>query len=345
MIFGKGQPFQQGGILPMPQQPGLEGLLGNPMLMAGLGLLSAGRDSRIDPYQAAAGGLSQAQQIRYLAEKRKREQEELKLRQQQVANQTARLTGPTPAQQNWEYAQGLSPEDRAMFLGGNRPSSVKEWEFFSSLSPDKQKQYLTMKRANQMVDLGGGGVGTLDPVAGGTNTVVDPQAATTREGNLSRTRAREGELGSQEGAAQADLPGAAMEVEATLEVIDKLRNHPGREMATGASNILGQYAPSGTDTRDFLTQLDQAKGKAFASAYQTLKGGGQITEIETEMATKALANLEAAQSEEQFLQALDEFERAVMRGYAKLQTKAGVKPESPVPEELTVPELLEKYGR
>lgn len=54
---------------------GMLGLLGNPMAMAGLQLLSAGRDARIDPYQAAASGLMQAQQFRDSRDAKKLEDE------------------------------------------------------------------------------------------------------------------------------------------------------------------------------------------------------------------------------------------------------------------------------
>lgn len=45
-----------------PATSGLQGLLNNPMFTTGMGLLSAGYDSRVNPFQAAMGGLSGARQ-------------------------------------------------------------------------------------------------------------------------------------------------------------------------------------------------------------------------------------------------------------------------------------------
>ena len=38
--------------------------------------------------------------------------------------------------------------------GGEAPANVREWDHYSQLSPDQQRQYLEMKRASQMMNLG-----------------------------------------------------------------------------------------------------------------------------------------------------------------------------------------------
>jgi hypothetical protein len=177
--------------------------------------------------------------------------------------------------------------------------------------------YWQNKRANQLFKSGPQPMsvdpqGSISPLA-----TIDEVAANEQAVNAARA------VGTAAGGAQSKLPGMAMEVDSTLQFIDELRNHPGREMATGKSSLLNFAATPGSDTGDFLQKLETAEGKSFAIAYETLKGGGTITEIETAMATKALANLNASQSEEQFLKALDEFEVAVLRGYRKLQATAG----------------------
>ncbi len=40
--------------------------------------------------------------------------------------------------------------------------------------------------------------------------------------------------------------------------------------------------------RDFNAMLDQVQGGAFLQAFESLKGGGQITQIEGEKATQAI---------------------------------------------------------
>lgn len=244
-------------------------------------------------------------------------------KQRQLEDQTQR---PTTAMQNWQFAQTLPDDERALFLGGDRPSNQKEWEFYNSLSPEDQRRYLTMKRASQMVDLGGGGVGAYDPNSGSVDTVVSSEDATGREATLAGSKASAAAQGRAQGDARSRLGPYALEVEATLGFVDRLKQHPGRQGATGKSGWFNPLFPPGTDRRDFLTLLDTAKGKQFGIAYETLKGGGQITEIETEQATKALGNLSTAQSEEQFVQALDDFAAAVQRGYKKLEAQAGGAP-------------------
>ncbi len=70
------------------------------------------------------------------------------------------------------------------------------------------------------------------------------------------------------------------------------------------------------------------KGRAFLQAYTTLRGGGQITEVEGKKAEDALARLNRSLSETEAKQALADFRDAVTVGMQKLREKAGVAPES-----------------
>lgn len=102
-----------------------------------------------------------------------------------------------------------------------------------------------------------------------------------------------------------------------LSVIDMLDKHPGRETATGASGVIDprNYIP-GTDAKDFSVALDQLKGKTFLQAFESLKGGGQITEVEGKKATEAIGRLNTAQSDKAFQQALIDL-RSVVEGSMK----------------------------
>jgi flagellar protein FlgJ len=80
----------------------------------------------------------------------------------------------------------------------------------------------------------------------------------------------------------------------------------------------------GNEGRDALARFNQLKGKAFLQAYTTLKGGGQITEVEGQKAQDAMARMDRAQSEETFKQALTDFRDAVKTGIQKLKEKGGV---------------------
>lgn len=102
-----------------------------------------------------------------------------------------------------------------------------------------------------------------------------------------------------------------------LGVIEMLDKHPGRETATGASGVIDprNYIP-GTDAKDFSVALDQLKGKTFLQAFESLKGGGQITEVEGKKATEAIGRLNTAQSDKAFKQALGDL-RGVVEGAMK----------------------------
>ncbi|EJO31266.1 hypothetical protein [Achromobacter marplatensis] len=131
--------------------------------------------------------------------------------------------------------------------------------------------------------------------------------------------------GTAQGKAQAENEQGIGQAEATanqiIGVIDKAINHPGREYATGLSSMLPTLP--GTDAADFGAVLDQIKGQAFLQAFESLKGGGQITEVEGQKATQAIARLERAQSEKEFLQSLQDLRGIVASGLERARRKAG----------------------
>lgn len=91
---------------------------------------------------------------------------------------------------------------------------------------------------------------------------------------------------------------------------------------TKAIPFVGGPIP-GTDAANFQTRLDQIGGKQFLQAYQTLKGGGQITEVEGKKAEQALARMNTAQSEEEFIRGVLEFRDEVQRLAGIAQQRAG----------------------
>lgn len=133
---------------------------------------------------------------------------------------------------------------------------------------------------------------------------------------------RQEKLGTAQGEAQFDLPRLEQNAAETLNIIEGLRTHPGREGATGL--VQGRLPGYSSDTQDFIVRLDQAKGQTFLQAYQSLKGGGQITEVEGIKAENAIARLNRAQSDEAFQQALDDFEAIIKVGLERARKQAGV---------------------
>lgn len=124
------------------------------------------------------------------------------------------------------------------------------------------------------------------------------------------------------------LPVITSRVEQGLNVIDQMigkrdKNgnllegqapHPGFTSAVGASIVPFQRLVPGTEAANFMSFYNQIKGQAFLEAFESLKGGGQITEVEGAKATDALNRMNIAQSEQEFVKAAMEFQDELRKG-------------------------------
>lgn len=222
------------------------------------------------------------------------------------------------------------------------PAGVREYEYYQGLSPEQQKQYIGVKRATPEEALMRRGA-LVDPQTGvayampglgqalGQVGAAEVQAMTPAEA----ARAAEIERSKmaatvQEGAAQ-ELGQTEATAQDLLSLLEEIETHPGMsavigtpELAKGRIPFLGNIP--GTPAADFQTLYDRLEGQKFKQAYETLKGGGQITEIESEKAIAALASMSTAQSEKAFLKGLNEFKAIVKRALERAQIKAGKKP-------------------
>lgn len=117
-------------------------------------------------------------------------------------------------------------------------------------------------------------------------------------------------------------------VNAQIAVIDKALAHPGRKTATGLSGTIDprNYIP-GTDSADFQSVLDQIGGTAFLQAFESLKGGGQITEVEGKKATDAIARLSRKQSDAEFEKSLQDLRSVMELGKKRLLGSASMTPQ------------------
>ena len=107
--------------------------------------------------------------------------------------------------------------------------------------------------------------------------------------------------------------------QSTLDTIGSMRGtindvltHPGFSGSVGAKNqayLFGLKSEpiAGTKEADFKALLDQVQGGAFLQAFESLKGGGQITQIEGEKATQAIVRAQQSQSEEGFKKSMNDF--------------------------------------
>jgi len=233
---------------------------------------------------------------------------------------------------NMQLSQAMSPR-------AEKPSSVQEWEYFSSLPKDQQDQYLTMKRQQRYLDVGTGFVapsavggpgqkikkdlpGIVEQKAAETGAAEQAKQdvrAQTPEGQAAARKLEEAERIKQTDIAKADR---------AVNLIDKAIGHPGREAATGVSAMFNPLALPGGDRKDFLVLVDQLKGQNFLEAFESLKGGGTITEVEGQKAEQAQNRLNESQSEDEYLAALNEMRDLVLQRRALLKGEEYTPPES-----------------
>jgi len=117
---------------------------------------------------------------------------------------------------------------------------------------------------------------------------------------------------------QRDITGSSI----LVDQIDALLFDPALDQALGLEGFLRSKAADlrlDEDTARVKGRLDQVIGKAFLQAFQSLKGGGQITELEGEKAQAAEARLSTAQKPEDFREALREYRFYIEQGIKRLQ--------------------------
>jgi len=127
-------------------------------------------------------------------------------------------------------------------------------------------------------------------------------------------------LGTARGEAAAAIPAAEVSAESLGSKIDSLLNDPYLSQVTGP--LQGRMPNITGDAQRVQSKIDQLSGEAFLQARQMLKGGGAITDFESQKAEAAMARLNTAQNDEDFVAALKEFKDAITTGLRKLQSTA-----------------------
>ncbi len=133
--------------------------------------------------------------------------------------------------------------------------------------------------------------------------------------------ASEGAKGKGQGEASANLPVVEANANAILGMIDSLDTDPYLDSMVGP--VSSRLPNVSAEAARVQSKMDQIGGQAFLQAFNSLKGGGQITEIEGQKATQAIARLNAAQSPADYRQALNELRQIVMTGVQRARQQAG----------------------
>jgi hypothetical protein len=148
---------------------------------------------------------------------------------------------------------------------------------------------------------------------------------------------RKEEVGKIQGQAQGQLPAVEITANRTIKQIDEFIQSPGFNQVFG---VVDQFRPNWTMSdagRDSLARYKQLSGRAFLEGRLMLKGGGAITDFESNKAEGAIARLERSQNEADAKQALEDFKDAVREGAAKLRVQAGDGAAPSAPASTTIP--------
>lgn len=173
--------------------------------------------------------------------------------------------------------------------------------------------------------------GQMDPISGPSGApIVGASADPTLQGNIAGARAGATVIGKSRAEAAIDAPRVIAQGEEAIRLVDDLLKSPGLKQAVGTSRLVQLQRVPGTPARDFDIRLEQLKGQQFLQAYETLKGGGHITEVEGKKATDAISRMDASSTEKEFTNAAREFQNAIRAGIERAR-KAQAQGQTPVP--------------
>jgi len=108
-----------------------------------------------------------------------------------------------------------------------------------------------------------------------------------------------------------------------IKTIQLARNHPGQYFGVGLTSEIAKRF-HGTSTADFDAVMKQIGGENFLSAYNTLRGGGSIANVEGNKAQEARGRVATSQSREGFHGGLNDLETSVRTDLETIQRKMQV---------------------
>ncbi len=104
------------------------------------------------------------------------------------------------------------------------------------------------------------------------------------------------------------------------ELINRIKTSPSLDGVLG--KVEGELKPGTAagfllldqNEIDLIQLIDNLENSVFLEAFQGLKGGGQITELEGEKAQRAIVNLSRVRSRKDFLEALQDYQEVIDAG-------------------------------
>ncbi|MGL4309271.1 MAG: phage tail tip lysozyme [Paracoccaceae bacterium] len=157
---------------------------------------------------------------------------------------------------------------------------------------------------------------------------------------LAQDKAKGAAVGKATGESLAAAATQVENADIALKGIEDILNNPALERGTGMSSVFN--AIPGTKGYGFQSRVDQLKGGAFLTAIQQLQGMGALSNAEGATATAAIARLDSAQTTEDFVAALKDYQSIVQRGRDRAAQKM---PQATEPaQSITDDELFQQYG-
>lgn len=224
------------------------------------------------------------------------------------------------------YVQGTGMEKVAQAMLSSRSQPRGEYNIIRDVTVDgKTIPVIFNTRTRETFNMDGTPFIGGAPEGGPTSPQYDPTVQRTVAG-AKKSGQVEGEAVTT---AQIDLPKIESDAEYLKGIVRQAVDHPGMSGAVGtwSPGKVASFVP-GTKESDFMQIQKQITGKQFMQAYQTLKGGGQITEIEGQKATEALSRMSTASSEKAYREAANDFISEIDRLTKIAEERAGKKQSS-----------------
>ncbi len=203
------------------------------------------------------------------------------------------------------------------------PANVQEWEYYNQLSPEDQSAYLRMKRANPYLNAG---TKFVQPDPANPGAIPGPAIPIDNQ-TPAYDKAFGGELGKGLGEKLLSAGAAQTELDQSLAAIENLKSPeiaPGLDEWFNQAGALprGMWVQGGSNMAKFKVAADNVIDRSWLSARAGLKGGGPITDYESNKAENAVSMMKGALEKgdkAQYLAAVDEYEYWIKAGFAKLQ--------------------------
>lgn len=227
-------------------------------------------------------------------------------RQQQMLQQQAALKA-AQEQQRRRVTDLLIENEQGQLIPNQALIQAKQATQAASSQP-----YYSPVQTTEGIQAFNARTGKVEPLTNAAGTVFkSPQFSPQLQAELTGAKTTSKMTAEAETQKVLDAPKVIQKAQETITLLDDLLKAPGFKQAVGMSRLLPLHLIPGTEERDFDIRLEQLKGKQFLEAFESLKGGGAITELEGKKAQSAISRMDASSSEEEFKKAVSDFKKIV----------------------------------